>query len=147
MSVNSSPPGQNSRHFADDIFRCVFVNEKFYILIEISLKFVPKGPINNIPALVQIMAWRWIGDKPLFEPMLPDSLTHICGTRGRWVNGLWSSVAMRQHKSVSTLAQVLACCLRAPSHYLDQYWFIINMALWHSPEEDNFTQNVQDTNL
>ena len=54
---------------ADDIFKCIFVNEKFCILIRISLKFVPKGPINNKPALVQIMAWRWIGDKPLSEPM------------------------------------------------------------------------------
>ena len=35
-----------------------------------SLKFVPKGPINNIPALVQIMAWCWPGDKPLSEPMM-----------------------------------------------------------------------------
>ena len=50
--LNSSPPGQNGRHFADDTFRCVFVNEKFCILIKISLKFVPKGPIDNISALV-----------------------------------------------------------------------------------------------
>ena len=46
------------------------VNEKFYTLIRISVKFVPKGPINNIAALVQIMAWRWSGDKPLSVPML-----------------------------------------------------------------------------
>ena len=38
-------------------------------MIKNSLKFVPKGPINNIPALVQIMAWRRPGDKPLSEPM------------------------------------------------------------------------------
>ena len=44
--------GQNGRHFADDIFRCIFVNEKFSTLIKISLKYVPKGPIDNIPALV-----------------------------------------------------------------------------------------------
>ena len=50
--INSSPPGQNGRHFADDIFRCIFLNEKFYILITISLKFVPKGPIDNNLALV-----------------------------------------------------------------------------------------------
>ena len=50
--VNSSPPGQNGGHFADDIFGCVSVNEKFCILIEISLKFVLKGQINNIFALV-----------------------------------------------------------------------------------------------
>ena len=68
--INSSPPGQNGHHFPDDIFKCIFMNEKFCILIRISLKFVPKGPINNIPALVQIMACRLIGAKPLFEPML-----------------------------------------------------------------------------
>ena len=46
------PPGQNYRHFADDIFRCIFVNENFCILIEISLKCVTDGPIDNNPALV-----------------------------------------------------------------------------------------------
>ena len=51
-SVNSTSPGQNGRHFADDILWCIFVNENFYILIKISLKFVPKGPIDNNPALV-----------------------------------------------------------------------------------------------
>ena len=40
------------------------------IAIKISLKFVPKGPINNNPALVQIMGWRPPGDKPLSEPMI-----------------------------------------------------------------------------
>ena len=55
---------------ADDIFKYIFVNEKFYILINTSLKFVPKGQINNIPALVQIMAWCQVGDKPLSEPMV-----------------------------------------------------------------------------
>ena len=79
------PPGQNGRHFADDIFRCIFVNEKFCILIWISLKFVPKGPIDNIPALDQIMAWRRPGDKPLSEPMLFRLLTHVCVTRPQWV--------------------------------------------------------------
>ena len=65
----SSPSGQNGCHFANDIVRCIFVNEKC-ILIKISLTFVPKCPIYNNPALVQIMFWRRIGDKPLFEPML-----------------------------------------------------------------------------
>ena len=65
--VNPPPPG---RHFADDIFRYIFVNEKFYILMELSLKFVHKGPIDNNPALIQMMAWCRMGDKPLFVPML-----------------------------------------------------------------------------
>ena len=63
-------PRQNGRHFADDIFKCIFLNENVSISIKISLMFVPKGPINNIPALVQIMAWRRPGDKPLSEPMM-----------------------------------------------------------------------------
>ena len=45
--LNSSPIGQNGRHFIDDIFRCIFVNEKFCILIKIWLQFVPKGPIDK----------------------------------------------------------------------------------------------------
>ena len=38
---------------ADDIFKCIFLNENVWIPIKISLKFVPKGPISNIPAMVQ----------------------------------------------------------------------------------------------
>ena len=45
-------PGQNDRHFADNIFKCIFMNEKFWILFKSSLKFVPKGPIDNNSALV-----------------------------------------------------------------------------------------------
>ena len=46
-----SPPGLNGRHFPDDIFKCIFMNEKFCALIRISLMSVPKCPINNILAL------------------------------------------------------------------------------------------------
>ena len=83
--VNTLRPRQNGRHFADDIFKCIFLNEIVWISIEISLKFVRKGSINNIPALVLIMAWRRPGDKPLSEPMMVSVLTHICVTRPQWV--------------------------------------------------------------
>ena len=56
--LNTLRPRQNGRHFADDIFKCIFLNENFRISTKNSLKFVPKDPINNIPPLVQIMAWR-----------------------------------------------------------------------------------------
>ena len=75
----------NGRHFADDTFKCIFLNESLRISIKISLKFVLKGPVNNIPALVQIMAWRRPGDKPLSEPMMVRLLRHICVTRPQWV--------------------------------------------------------------
>ena len=61
------------------------MNENARIFIEISLKFVPKGQIDNIPALVQIMAWRHPGDKPLSETMMVSLLTHISVTRPQWV--------------------------------------------------------------
>ena len=85
--VNTLRPRQNGRGFADDTFKRIFVNENVRISIKISLKFVPKGPINNYPALVQIMAWRRSGDKPLSEPMMVSLLTHICVTRPQWVKG------------------------------------------------------------
>ena len=80
---------QNGRHFADDIFKCIFLNENVWIPIRISLKFVPKGPINNILALVQIMAWRRSGVKPLSEPMMASLPTHISVTRPLELDIFW----------------------------------------------------------
>ena len=57
------------RHFTD-ILKCIFFNENVWISINISLKSVPKGPSNNISALVQIIAWHRSGDKTLFEAMM-----------------------------------------------------------------------------
>ena len=85
-SFNTLRPRQNARHFADDIFKCIFLNENVLISIKSSLKFVPKGPINNIPTLVQVMAWRRPGDKPLSELVMVRLPTHICVTRPQWVN-------------------------------------------------------------
>ena len=84
---NTLRPRQDGRRFPDDIFKHIFWNENVIIFIKISLKFVPNGPIDNIPALVQIMAWRRPGDKPLSEPMVVSLLTHICVTRPQWVKG------------------------------------------------------------
>ena len=84
--LTSLKPRRNRRHFADNIFKCIFLNENVWIALKISLEFVPKVRINNIPALVQIMAWRRPGDKPLSEPMMISLLTHICVTRPQWVN-------------------------------------------------------------
>ena len=86
--VNTLRPRQNGRHFSDDIFKWIFLNENVWILINISLKCVPMSPINNIPTLVQVLAWRWPGDKPLSEPMMVRLPTHVCVTRRQWVN-IW----------------------------------------------------------
>ena len=83
--LNTLRPRQNGRHLADVIFKCIFLNENIWISIKISLKFVPNGPIDNMAALVQIMAWRRPDDKPLSEPMMVSVLTHIYLTRPQWV--------------------------------------------------------------
>ena len=80
--VNTLRPRQKGQYFADEIFKCIFLNEDMWISINISLKFVPKGLINNIPASFQIMDWLPTRRKPLSEPRLP---THICVTRPQWV--------------------------------------------------------------
>ena len=83
--VNTLRERQNGRHVADDIFKYIFLNENDWIPIKISLKFVPKGRIDIIPALVQIMAWCRPSDKPSSEPMMICLPTHICVTWPQWV--------------------------------------------------------------
>ena len=90
--VKSLRPRQNGCHFAENIFKYIFLNDNAWISIKISLKFVPKGPINNIPAFVQIMAWCRPGDKPLSEPMMIRLLTHICVTRPQWVKSWFTHI-------------------------------------------------------
>ena len=95
---NTLRPRRNEQHFADDIFKRIFFNENVWISIKISQRFVPKGPINNIPVLVQIMAWRRSGDKPLSEPMMVRLLTHICVARPQWVKGVFTQIAKKPSK-------------------------------------------------
>ena len=83
--INTLRPRQNDRHFADDTFKPIFLKKNIRISIKISLELVPKVPINNNSALVQIMAWRRPGDKLLSEPMMVCLLTHICVARPQWV--------------------------------------------------------------
>ena len=65
----------------DTILQTTFSSAFFWMKMfefrwKVSLKFVPKDLINNIPALVQMMAWRRPGDKPLSEPMIIGNMRH-----------------------------------------------------------------------
>ena len=95
---------------------------------KIPLKFVPHGPINNIPALVQIMAWRRPGDKPLSGPMMVRLPTHICVTRPQWLKGpvkesyldkFWIDALLIFHSISFTMDCFLA---RWPPHPLAQLY-------------------------
>ena len=112
--INTLRPRQNGCHFADNIFKCIFLNENVWI----SLKFVPKGPINNIPAMVQIMVWRCPGNKLLSEPMVVNLLTHICIVRPQWVRGFGKSVSKR----CKVTAQYESCLPRNKVSYYKIPW-------------------------
>ena len=74
--VNTLRQRQNGCHFPNNILKWIFLNENVSVLIIISSKFVSRGPINNIPTLVQVMAQCQPGDKPLSEPMMVSLLAH-----------------------------------------------------------------------
>ena len=123
-NFNSLRPRQNGRHFADDILECIFLNENVWISPEISLKFVHGVRINNIPALVQIIAWRRPGDKPLSESMMVSLLTHICVTRPQWVKSVIYEHMLRI-KFMSTFYHIKLLsdeCYRT-SMKVSQHWF------------------------
>ena len=84
--VNTLKPRQNGRHFPDDIFKWIFLNENISISIKIYLKSVPEGPVNHISALVQVTICGRPGDKPISQPMMVSLLMHICVTRPQWVS-------------------------------------------------------------
>ena len=83
---DTSRPRQGGSHFQDDIFKCIFLNKYKWILIKISLQFVPNVRINNTPELVQIVAWHQPDDKPLSDPMIIRLPVHLCVTWPQCVN-------------------------------------------------------------
>ena len=96
--------------FCRQQFQIHFFNENERIQIWISLKFVPRSPIDNKPALVQIMAWRRPGGKPLSEPMMGRFPTHICVIRPQWVKSV----------TVTQMTQQLCDCTGQHLHI--SYW-------------------------
>ena len=61
-----------------NFFKYILLNETEWTSLTISLRVVPKVQINNIPSLVQMMAWLPPGYKPLSEQMVGRLLTRIC---------------------------------------------------------------------
>ena len=68
--INILRPRQNGRHFVDNMLMCFYLKENQSVVIQISLNFGPKSPIDNKASLVLVMAWRHKGDKPLAEPVM-----------------------------------------------------------------------------
>ena len=87
------------------IFQMTFSNalswmKMYKFRVRFHWNLFPRVGLTIFRALVQIMAWRRSGDKPLSEPVLVSLLTHICVTRPQWVNA-WSSIVMASESCVS----------------------------------------------
>ena len=142
-------------HFAYSSFKCIFFNENVWSSIKISLKFVPKGPINNVTAMAQMTAWCRLGDKPLSGPLMVRLLTRICVTRLRWVKKhtkqsgwnfasnifkhiLWEKKSLLQ-RGKSALVQVMAWHWTGfkplsellKTQFIDAYMHRINAICWN----------------
>ena len=129
-NLNTLRLRQNGRHFPDDILKYIFVNENLWILIKISLMFVPKDPINNNPAVVQMMTWCHSGDKPLSDPMIISLQTHICVTPPQWVKPLVFSYNLCNHSVWCYLPDTLVVVTSLYLRWLTlQFYFTGNEAI------------------
>ena len=130
LRVNPLRQRQNGCHFADNIFKCIFLNKNVWISLKILLKFVPKVRINNIPALVQVMAWHLPGTKPLSEPMMVKLLMHICITwplrpaqNGQhFIDSIFKCIFLNQNISQSIFTHFTPVCTQG-FNWQQNYWF------------------------
>ena len=132
--VNTLRPRQNGRNIADDIFKCIFLNENFSISNKISLKYVPWCLIDNMAALVQIMAWRRPGTKPLSVPMMFSLLMHICFARPQWVKilnepGIWEPYINLAHACNGTRTPLVSIVLIAVLCFCCRSFLVVEF-LW-----------------
>ena len=74
MNFSMLKPEQISQYFADNIIKLILLNERRYMLIQILLRYVHEGPVDNESMLIQVMIWSWTGEEPLLEPMMTKFL-------------------------------------------------------------------------
>ena len=111
---------------------------------KIALRLTSLDLSDDKSSLVQVMAWCRQAPSHYLNQCWPRYLPPYGVTRPQWVNSPWSGEAIWRHRSGSTLAQVMACCLMVPSHNhcLKKCWLFIGEVLWYLPES-NFTMSWQ----
>ena len=122
------------------IFKCILVVHTLSILSEIALRAMLLDLCHSKAILVQIMAWCHQLTTCYLCQYWPRSISPYVISRVHWVNPLRPSDAIWRQRTGSTLAQVMAWCLTAPSHYLNQCWLIISEVQWNS-YKGNFTRD------
>ena len=117
---NILKPQQIGHRLPDEIFKCIFMNENMWILIKISLQFIPKAWINNILALGQIMA----------SPARRQAIIWTNDGQGWW--RIYASLSLN-HVNLLTIFVVPVmidhCRLTAQSRYLKQCFLSVNLIL------------------
>ena len=140
QQLDSLAPGKIEWNFVHVIFKQILVIDGWGISCEITQVWMSLEFTDDQSTLVQVMAWCRQAASHYLGHCWPRFVSLYGVTRPQWVNSLWPSDTMCWHKSGSTLAQVMACCLTAPSHYLNQYWLLIDKIHCHS-SGGNFSKN------
>ena len=99
--LNTLRPRQYGGHIPDDSYRYIFLHENVLNALRIPVKFVSRVQINNMPASLQIIAWRWPGNKPLSEQMMVN--LHLCIIKSQWVKSYYLFPFRRFIKQISII--------------------------------------------
>ena len=148
-ALNTLRPRQDGRHFPDEILRWIFLNENLWILINISLKFVPRVPINNIPALVQIMAWRrqatshylnqwWLVYWRIYASLGLNELTQMSSY---WFSWLLEPLITSKQLSV----QPLTICFAWWCHQMETFSASMAICVGNPPSQRPVTRSFDDS--
>ena len=116
------------------------INFISYIKVACSFKMC-KMCVYSLLQFLPLLMWCCMQYDVIFYHRILSQLMSVLNVI---INSLRTSDAILQHRSGSTLAQVMACCLTVPSHYLNQCWLIISNVLWHS-SEGNFIRDTSAT--
>ena len=127
--INSLAPGVSECDSKYVIFNLVLLIGIFRSSHDNALRWMPQDITDDKSTLVQVMAWSRQAASHYLSHCLLSSLSPYGIARPQWVNSLWSSDAIWRHRFGSRLAQVMACCLTASSHY--QCWLNISKVQWH----------------
>ena len=138
MKINSLVP---ERFFENTVFKLLLLIDIFKSSHDNDLGRMPEYFANHKSTLVQVRIWCHEATSPYPSQCWLCSRSPYGITGPQWVNPLWPSDAICRHRSGSTLNQVMAFCLVAPSHYLNQCWHINNKIQWY-PSQVNFTKNT-----
>ena len=110
----------------------------------------PQNPTNHMPVRSEywfrqwLVAWRHQAITWAYSYVVPDVCRHMASLGHIDFNSLWPSDTISRHRPGSTLAQIMACCLTAPSHYLILCWLFTSVVQWESPITVNSTGYSSD---